>query len=71
MLIDVKFREKFLSIIMSLVMVLQFIIVLAMPTFAHNSMLDVDYDNCQKDLNGDGINEMWYILNFLKEGILI
>ena len=71
MLIDVKFREKFLSIIMSLVMVLQFIIVLAMPTFAQNSMLDVDYDNCQKDLNGDGINEMWYILNFLKEGILI
>ena len=66
-----KFREKFLSIIMSLVMVLQFIIVLAMPTFAQNSMLDVDYDNCQKDLNGDGINEMWYILNFLKEGILI
>ena len=56
---------------MSLVMVWQFIIVLAMPTFAQNSMLDVDYDNCQKDLNGDGINEMGYILNFLKEGILI
>ena len=65
-----KFREKFLSI-MSLVMVLQFITVSTIPTFAHNSMLDVDYDNCQNNPNGDGINEMWYILNFLKEGILI
>ena len=43
----------------------------SIQVFAHDAMLDVDYDNCQKDLNGDGINEMWYILNFLKEGILI
>ena len=66
-----KFRKGFIALIMSFVVVLQFITVSTIPTFAHNSMLDVDYDNCQKDLNGDGINEMWYILNFLKEGILI
>lgn len=47
---------------MSLVIVLQFITVLTIPAFAHNSMLYVDYDNCQEDLNGDGINEMWYVL---------
>lgn len=57
-----KFRKKFLASIMSLVMVLHSITVLTIPAFAHTSMLDVDYDNCQAVLDGDGINEMWYVL---------
>ena len=57
-----KFRKGFIALIMSFVVVLQFITVSTIPTFAHNSMLDVDYDNCQNNPNGDGINEMWYVL---------
>lgn len=57
-----KFRKGFIALIMSFVVVLQFISVSTIPAFAHNSMLDVDYDNCQAVLSGDGIDEVWYIL---------
>ena len=35
----------------------------SIQVFAHDAMLDVDYDNCIHDASGDGIDETWYILN--------
>ena len=32
-------------------------------TFAHDNYLIVDYDNCQANLSGDGLNEMWYLID--------
>lgn len=33
--------------------------------FAHDALLDVEYDDCIYDLYGDGIDEMWYKLDSL------
>lgn len=31
--------------------------------YAHDALLDVEYDNCIYDIDEDGINEMWYKLD--------
>ena len=56
-----KFRKGFLAFILTLAIVMNLINVMAVPAFAHNTMLDVNYDDCV-DYIGDGINEMWYAL---------
>ena len=55
-----KFSKYLLSIFMSLSIIFN---VMTIPVFAHNAILDVDYDNCQADLDEDGVLEAWYVLN--------
>lgn len=57
-----KFRKGFLAFVITLVMVLHSITIVTIPAFAHDSILDVDYDNCQGVLDSDGVNETWYVL---------
>ena len=57
-----KFKKKFVALIMVLIIILNFSVFGTIQVFAHDEMLDVTYDNCQADVNGDGIDEMWYIL---------
>lgn len=39
------------------------ITLVTIPAYAHNAMLDIDYDDCEGDANSDGINETWYCLD--------
>ena len=57
-----KFRKGFLAFVITLVMVLHSITIVTIPAFAHDSILDVDYDNCLGVLDSDGVNETWYVL---------
>ena len=63
-----KFKKRFLAFITTLAVVLHFIGVTAILAFAHDAMLDVNYDNCIGD-TGDGIDEMWYLLENGSYGI--
>lgn len=56
-----KYRKGFIALILTLAIVMNLINVIAVPAFAHNAILEVDYDDCV-DYIGDGINEMWYAL---------
>ena len=44
-------------------MIVNFFVFGVIQVFAHNAMLDVDYDNCVSSVENDGIDEMWYVLN--------
>ncbi|MBQ7389669.1 MAG: hypothetical protein IJW02_01030 [Clostridia bacterium] len=57
-----KFKKRLLALITTLAVVLHFIGVTAIQAFAHEAMLDVNYDDCIGDIDDDGINEMWYFL---------
>lgn len=57
-----KFKKKFVAFIMVLMIVLNFSVFGTLQVFAHDEMLDITYDNCRADKDGDGIDEMWYIL---------
>lgn len=57
-----KFRKKVISIVLTLMMALNLATVASIPTFAHETMLNVDYDRCIADPTGDGGDEMWYAL---------
>ena len=57
-----KFNRKFVSLIMALLMVLNFSIVGSISAFAHETMLEVSYDDCIPANGSDGIDEMWYVL---------
>jgi len=35
--------------------------------YSHSSKLNVVYDNCTPNLNGDGVDEMWYVLDAKSE----
>ena len=53
------------SIVIKRIICLSLIVVFFMcfnKVYAHEAMLDVDYDNCV-DSTSDGIDEMWYSLN--------
>lgn len=47
---------------MMLAMIASFYIFGIIQVFAHSTMLNVDYDNCQMANARDGIDEMWYAL---------
>ena len=55
-------KKVFNTFILVLTFVMSLMSVMKVLAFAHNSMLDVDYDNCEAVENGDGINEKWYAL---------
>ena len=55
-------KRKIVALIMSLITVINFSVIGAIPIFAHESVLDVGYDNCIGLDDGDGIDEKWYVL---------
>ena len=58
-----KFNERFIAFIMALIMVVNFSILGTIQVFAHDAILDVEYDDCIYETGTDGIDEMWYALN--------
>ena len=60
---SMKLNKRFIAFIMAIVMVVNFSILGAIQVFAHDAMLDVDYDDCIYEIGADGINETWYILD--------
>lgn len=58
-----KLNKRFIAFIMAIVMVVNSSILGAIQVFAHDSMLNVEYDDCIYEIGADGINETWYILN--------
>lgn len=58
-----KLNRKIIAYIMAIVMVVNFFVWGTVKVFAHNAMLDVNYDNCKYEIYADGINEAWYVLN--------
>ena len=60
---NMKSNKKLVALIMAIVMVVNFSIFGAIQVFAHDAMLNVDYDDC-KGVNGsDDIDETWYVLD--------
>ncbi len=47
---------------MILIMLMNFSVISTIQCFAHDAKLNVNYDNCEMDPEGDGINEAWYTL---------
>ena len=58
-----KLRKRWISLVLTLILMVNIALSGAIQIFAHAAMLDVDYDNCIADTEGDGINEMWYVLS--------
>ena len=60
---NMKSNKKLVALVMAIVMVVNFSIFGAIQVFAHDAMLNVDYDDC-KGVNGsDDIDETWYVLD--------
>ena len=57
-----KIIVKKLSLVLILVMIFSFSNFSLLQTFAHDAMLEVEYDNCIASKTGDSIDEMWYAL---------
>ena len=53
----VGLKRKIVALIMSLITVINFSVIGAIPIFAHESVLDVGYDNCIGLDDGDGIDD--------------
>ena len=47
---------------MTFIVIVNFLTVSTISILAHETVLDVDYDSCIALEEGDGINEMWYVL---------
>lgn len=58
-----KSNKKLVALIMAMVMFVNFSIFGTIQVFAHDAMLNVDYDDCLYEIDSDGIYEMWYALN--------
>ena len=58
-----KLSRKWITLILTLIMVVNVFFISAIPTAAHPALLDVSYDDCVDVANGDGIDEVWYILD--------
>ena len=57
-----KFSRRALTLIVTLILVLNISIMGSIPTFAHEAILNVNYDPCEPKDGTDDINEMWYAL---------
>ena len=57
-----KFSRRALTLIVTLILVLNISIMGSIPTFAHEAILNVNYDPCEPKDGADDINEMWYAL---------
>ena len=51
---------SFLSVVLFVAILFRLVVTEA---FAHDIHLSVDYDDCQADLNSDGLGEMWYLID--------
>lgn len=58
-----KFCQKLISLILSLLICVSFSLFSVTNISAHNAMLEVTYDDCEYCNPGDGIDETWYVLN--------
>jgi len=52
--------KKIMLYILSTISVLSCITLCSGQVYAHDALLDVEYDDCIYDVYGDGIDEMWY-----------
>ena len=58
-----KIKRCFLTFAAFFIIFAQIFTIGLFPVYAHESIIDVNYDNCILDEhNSDGIDEMWYIL---------
>lgn len=57
-----KLWRNRISIIMAFIMALTFLLSGSIQVFAHSSLLEVEYDNCNADGENDSSAEMWYVL---------
>lgn len=58
-----KFNKRFIAFITTLAMIVNFLMLSTIQIFAHDTVLDVEYDDCVYAENNDGINEIWYFLD--------
>jgi len=57
-----KLKKKTATLFTSVIMILCLLANSSLSIFAHNAVLDVNYSPCTDDNGGDGIDEMWYVL---------
>ena len=58
-----KLIKRILMLVVIVFMVANLSLVGSIRAFAHPAILDVNYDYCDDLANGDGIDEVWYILD--------
>ncbi len=58
-----KYNKKLIALIIAILMIVNFSIFGTIQVFAHDAMLNVNYDDCLYEIGSDGIYEMWYALN--------
>ena len=56
-------RKRIIAITLTFVFLIIFISVEGGSAFAHDYMLNVEYDACVATVDGDGVDEMWYKLD--------
>ena len=54
--------KSFIQLIAILLIVIQLYNLVLMKIYAHSAMLEISYDTCDYNKSGDGIDEVWYIL---------
>ena len=57
-----KLSKRFIAMMLSLIITMNFLTHNAAYILAHNGIQDVTYDNCNGMPTGDGVEEMWYVL---------
>ena len=57
-----KRTTRMIALIIVLIIAVSFSSSGIIQVFAHGTILDVDYDDCIVSVDGDGIDEVWYIL---------
>lgn len=55
--------KRFVAFVFTLIIFINVLVFSNIQVFAHDSILDVDYDNCILNEEADGIDETWYVLN--------
>lgn len=55
--------KKSILVVVSILMIACIVSVGIVPTFAHDQILNVVYDDCVYAVDAEGIDEMWYSLN--------
>ena len=57
-----KLNKKIVACVIALIIIVNFSTTYFLPVYAHNTLLDIEYDVCVKNTEGDGIDEIWYCL---------
>lgn len=58
-----KSYRKYVALSLALMTIINVLVFCTIQAFAHDAILNVDYDNCASDPNDDDINKMWYVLD--------